>query len=76
MHRRTPGCLARPYTAQLIDLRTSELRWRLHLSRNVDDDVDAETLAEDAAELAEELVATLDHLIKPKWHRLRFEHLR
>ena len=80
LHLPCPNCQEKKpriaITVQLIDLRTSELRWRLHLSRIVDNDVDAETLAEDAAELAEELVATLDHLIKPKWHRLRFEHLR
>ena len=80
LHLPCPNCEEKKpriaMTAQLIDLRTSELQWRLHLSRNVDDDVDAETLAEDAADLAEDLIATLDHLIKPKWHRLRFEHLR
>jgi hypothetical protein len=38
--------------------------------------VDDETLAREAEALTGDLLKMLEHLLKPKPHRLRFEHLK
>jgi hypothetical protein len=62
--------------AAILDARTAELLWRLHMTEPIGRDETFESLSEEADTLTDKLIGTLDYLLKPKWHRLRFKHLR
>lgn len=62
--------------AAILDARTAELLWRLHLTEPVSRGADFAELSAEAELLTNELISSLDFLLKPKWHRQRFEHLR
>ena len=62
--------------AMLLDTATGELRWRAHLSEDIELDPSPGDLAEIADELSDELIGMLENLLEPKWHRLRFENMR
>ena len=62
--------------AILLDTASGELRWRAHLSEEIELDTPSRELAEIADELSDELIGMLEVLLEPKWHLLRFDNLR
>lgn len=62
--------------ASFINAGTAEVVWRLHLTEPVSRTADATEVSMEADYLAGQLIETLEYLLKPKWHRQRFEHLR
>jgi len=62
--------------AVILDARTAEVLWRLHLTEPVSRDANAAEVKEEAEHLTDDFLSMFDYLLKPKWHRQRFEHLR
>ena len=60
--------------ASILEASSGELLYRVHISRRttVNGDEEFDELAD---EFAGDLLAAMDHAVKPKWHKLRFKAL-
>ena len=62
--------------AQMFEVQSAELVWRASVSRDVDSDADSPAIAEAVDRVTDDLLETIEHQFKPKWHRLRFLRIK
>ena len=62
--------------AQMFEVQNATLVWRVSASRDVAGDADSQAIAEAVDLVTDDLLDTMEHQFKPKWHRLRFLRIK
>jgi len=62
--------------AQFFEVQNARLVWRNSISRDIANDADPESVSAAIAGITDDLLENLEHLLKPKWQRLRFNQLK